>query len=183
MLKLKPLIIAAAALASMGAHASAWNLSLADFETQVSFTKQLSFTGSQAITYDFSYTGSSPVLLSLSLGETKLGSVRDINFTKISISDGSKTISLPAVPQSQTALAGGGYLTSTPGPVTFFALDAVPFQPHITLTLEGAAVGTGPITGSYDLSVMAVPVPEPETYALMLGGLGVFGLLRRRRVA
>jgi hypothetical protein len=31
-------------------------------------------------------------------------------------------------------------------------------------------------------AVVSVPVPEPETYALMLGGLGILGMVARRRV-
>lgn len=34
---------------------------------------------------------------------------------------------------------------------------------------------------AYTLSVDVTPVPEPETYALMLAGLGVVGFLARRR--
>jgi hypothetical protein len=30
--------------------------------------------------------------------------------------------------------------------------------------------------------VVSLPVPEPETYALMLGGLGLLGMVARRRV-
>ncbi|HWJ94783.1 MAG TPA: FxDxF family PEP-CTERM protein, partial [Telluria sp.] len=32
-------------------------------------------------------------------------------------------------------------------------------------------------------TTMAAPVPEPETYGMMLGGLGVLGFLARRRKA
>lgn len=31
-------------------------------------------------------------------------------------------------------------------------------------------------------AVVSLPVPEPETYALMLGGLGILGVVARRRV-
>jgi len=37
--------------------------------------------------------------------------------------------------------------------------------------------------GSFGGSVMLQPVPEPETYGMMLAGLGVVGLLARRRKA
>ena len=43
----------------------------------------------------------------------------------------------------------------------------------LTLTTAGIAFEVAAVT----------PVPEPETYALMLGGLGVLGLLARRRRA
>ena len=36
---------------------------------------------------------------------------------------------------------------------------------------------------SFGGAMMLMPVPEPETYGMMLGGLGVLGLLARRRKA
>jgi hypothetical protein len=43
----------------------------------------------------------------------------------------------------------------------------------------------GSATGSYELTLTAqgnlAPVPEPETYAMMLAGLGLMGLTARRR--
>jgi PEP-CTERM motif len=37
--------------------------------------------------------------------------------------------------------------------------------------------------GSFGGAAMLAPVPEPETYGMMLGGLGVLGFLARRRKA
>lgn len=49
------------------------------------------------------------------------------------------------------------------------------------LQVSGKMVsGTG---GSFGGTVMLAPVPEPETYGMMLAGLGVVGLLARRRKA
>ncbi len=67
-----------------------------------------------------------------------------------------------------------------------------------THTVTGLAVGRdyqvdvygwgdpmGTATGSYELTLTAqgnlAPVPEPETYAMMLAGLGLLGLTARRR--
>ncbi len=36
---------------------------------------------------------------------------------------------------------------------------------------------------SFGGAMMLMPVPEPETYGMMLGGLGVLGFLARRRKA
>lgn len=45
--------------------------------------------------------------------------------------------------------------------------------------VSGAAVGLN--GDSYSLTSALAPVPEPQTYALMLAGLGVIGFLARRR--
>lgn len=49
------------------------------------------------------------------------------------------------------------------------------------LQIFGTIVGT--IGGAYagTISAFAVPVPEPETYAMMLAGLGMIGFMVRRR--
>jgi len=41
--------------------------------------------------------------------------------------------------------------------------------------------GTGTSGGFYTLSSTVTPVPEPETYALLLAGLGAVGFVARRR--
>jgi len=46
------------------------------------------------------------------------------------------------------------------------------------LKVSGTAVGA---TASYGGNIVATPVPEPETYAMLLAGLGVVGFLARRR--
>lgn len=47
-------------------------------------------------------------------------------------------------------------------------------------TVTGNAVGSA--GGTYGMSLLAA-VPEPETYGMMLGGLGLIGLIARRRKA
>jgi hypothetical protein len=42
--------------------------------------------------------------------------------------------------------------------------------------------GTSPSgSGSYGVAAVLTPVPEPETYAMMLAGLGLMGFIARRR--
>jgi hypothetical protein len=45
--------------------------------------------------------------------------------------------------------------------------------------IAGVADGVG--GGNYTFSIAAAPVPEPETYGMLLAGLGVLGLIGRRR--
>jgi hypothetical protein len=51
------------------------------------------------------------------------------------------------------------------------------------LAVNGTADGAlgGSYGGVLGTQVVAAPVPEPETYALMLAGLGVLGFIARRR--
>jgi hypothetical protein len=49
------------------------------------------------------------------------------------------------------------------------------------LRVDGRLVGNA--GASFGGAVMLAPVPEPETYGMMLGGLGVLGFLARRRKA
>lgn len=78
------------------------------------------------------------------------------------------------------------------GPGGAFSFTSVLADPFETLTLStpllsaGAysltVVGTNtPSIGSYGGSIAVTPVPEPETYALMLAGLGVMGFVAARR--
>jgi hypothetical protein len=40
---------------------------------------------------------------------------------------------------------------------------------------------TGSLGGQYVFAVSTLPVPEPETYAMLLAGLGIIGAVARRR--
>lgn len=68
---------------------------------------------------------------------------------------------------------GGTALVSTDGPQLYSGSESVPVFKTGTFTLvqyQGS--------GSYSLTVTAVP--EPETYAMLLAGLGMIGIVVRR---
>jgi hypothetical protein len=48
-------------------------------------------------------------------------------------------------------------------------------------TLQFNLAGGGNYTGSYSISAVTTPVPEPETYGMMLFGLGLMGTIAVRR--
>lgn len=48
-------------------------------------------------------------------------------------------------------------------------------------TLQFNLAGGGNYTGSYSISAVTTPVPEPETYGMMLVGLGLMGTIAFRR--
>jgi hypothetical protein len=80
-------------------------------------------------------------------------------------------------------------LTGPGGPFNFAQINVDPFEiwtistPVLaigayTLTVSGSnSVGVGTYTGNLAIAT----VPEPETYALMLAGLGVVGFIAARR--
>jgi hypothetical protein len=75
----------------------------------------------------------------------------------------------------------GNTLTATPGSTFSFSTSNAAHQ----LTVEYVNLYTGWVPSSggsyYDLTVAAAPVPEPETFALMLAGLGLLGWMERRK--
>ena len=46
--------------------------------------------------------------------------------------------------------------------------------------VEGTADGVS--GGTYSFNVLTAPVPEPESYAMLLAGLGLMGAIARRRI-
>jgi hypothetical protein len=54
---------------------------------------------------------------------------------------------------------------------------------NYTFTVTGNASGSKGGSWGGQLNLVAVPVPEPETYALLLAGLGAVGFIARRRSA
>ena len=54
-----------------------------------------------------------------------------------------------------------------------------PSQRFLLVQVRGNMVSN--TSAAFGGAVMLAPVPEPETYGMMLGGLGILGLLARRR--
>ncbi|MET0321826.1 MAG: FxDxF family PEP-CTERM protein [Duganella sp.] len=76
-----------------------------------------------------------------------------------------------------SASLNGNFFTSSGN--GFYTLDPVLLGPgQLVLTITGEVTGAG---GSYGGNLNVLTVPEPETYGMMLGGLGLLGYMARRR--
>lgn len=69
-------------------------------------------------------------------------------------------------------------LVLTSGQLSFFGVEFDGKGPFV-LSLAGVADAGASYTGTYLVSA----VPEPATYAMLLGGLGLLGFMSRRRKA
>ena len=109
--------------------------------------------------------------------------------------------------RSRLAIAGAVRAVAATGGLTVLALASLPAQAayfaetrdavqiaastlrdHLAVTGDaGSFVAVGGVSQAPDAGALAptvaAPVPEPETYALLLAGLGVVGWAARRRAS
>jgi hypothetical protein len=76
-------------------------------------------------------------------------------------------------------LNGNAYSPVSTGAVEVW--DLTPTNVTGPLTLK--VIGTAGSNASYSGTLNLAPVPEPESYAMMLGALGALGFVVRRRAA
>ena len=97
-------------------------------------------------------------------GQTQQFNLPSINFTKVSLYSGdTEKASSSTSSFSFANLAGGNYTLKVTGNV------------------QGVGFGGTPAIGGALAQYQVTPVPEPETYAMLLAGLGVMGAIARRR--
>lgn len=162
----KPLL---ALLLSAGfiANANAYTVSLATDLTAGSFSKVYTFTVASG--YTASIYGTLVTTSGDFYGDT-YGSV----VSSISVS----SVSLATTTDTETGEIDGTDWTSTNSSWEFSASNLV--SGIYTLTITGTAYTDSTLGGSLTVSE-TLPVPEPETYGLMLLGLGVLGFITRRK--
>lgn len=103
-----------------------------------------------------------------------LASLADVEVSGISNNFGSFGITGGTIELFTSAGSKVGGISFASG-TTFDSLLAGDYK----FVISGTA--TGKLGGSYIVNAAVTPVPEPETYALLLGGLGVIGFVARRR--
>jgi hypothetical protein len=170
-MRLKSLVLATAlALSATGAFAEnlSFTIPLAGPSSGNNYTAGLDAVHVSAGAFEdtFTFTPSISGWLNGSLITTSFGTHDNINFTSASIN-------------------GISYVFSPTGPNEFaFSPVAYATGPLILKVFGVAgpllAAGTN-IAASYAGTVNVSAVPEPETYAMMLGGLGLIGFMAKRR--
>jgi len=162
-MKLK--LIAAAALFALANAATAATYSLGDLSVVDADPETYNVVGSFTDTFSFDLSLGSYVSADVVNTKVVVRNVvkSDITGLTLSVFDGS---------------VWTAYGSSVTDLVLNAATDTYKFQ--ITGTGVGS-LGKGAYQFSAYTAPVAAPVPEPETYALMLAGLGVVGFVARRR--
>ena len=156
-------VAAAAALVLAGASASAANLGVLDLSSGSSGFANTPISG--AFTDTFTFTLTTPSVLTGSVTSVVSGN-QDVDFGAISIAGPSGTFNFTLLNPDPFEF----WVTANPG----FVLGAGTYTLSLTGT-NSAAIG------SYGGNLAVSVVPEPQTLALLFGGLGMVGFLSRRR--
>ncbi|RZS58185.1 putative secreted protein with PEP-CTERM sorting signal [Sphaerotilus mobilis] len=115
-------------------------------------------------------------------------------FTVPGLSSVSPTLSISLTPSGPGQLLGMGS-SGVPATLTFFGFPVLGNLTNFSASFTGLTAGTYSVrlldsnnltnnpVASTNFSATVTAVPEPETYAMLLAGLGVVGALSRRRKA
>ena len=147
---------------SVGAQATTFNIGSLPIAPAV-YTNTASVSGSFTDIYNFVFPA---------LGATASGSAVSINISPILTIE---NITVSIFDSNNTLIAAGPSGSSS-------VLFDVPLLAGGSYFYSISGMATGQSGGFYSFIASAAPIPEPGTYALMLGGLaGLAFLVKRRR--
>lgn len=115
-----------------------------------------------------------------------LGSASALTTTAVSNESANLDLTGATVFLYKGTVGSGSFVSGFGFDSTSITASVTPLTAGLYYYLVSAAVGSGAVAGSYTLTSLVspvAPVPEPETYALMLAGLGAVGFMLRRRRA
>jgi hypothetical protein len=183
-MKLKPLAAAAAlALASLGASAQSLGASATVLcSNSTATTANAGYVSCQGPTSGNIAPGQTNTALFSGFGTFNLvGKSDDAGFGPFSANPGSGTSGSLSFDSPQTGFFVLG-IKGGPSYSLYLFNGGVAGISALNFDTQGIVKGNGSAGPSLShLALFAQPVPEPESYALMLAGLGVVGAIVRRR--
>jgi len=127
----------------------------------------------------FGFSGTTPTVSSGATQVLATGSL--VNGTFVNLPTNNNTAFVPSAEASVTfnqAAGKEGFFAAQP----FYNLASTAFTNTVsTVTPIPAGGGYTVANGGGNLNFLASPIPEPETYALLMAGLGILGLVARRQ--
>lgn len=204
------LVPVAAALLAFGSTAQAqWSYSFSDMGVNYTLTDYGGSSTNRTFsllldTRGYNHSGSDPSLAYLDSVNIKAWTGSDISFSMFAAPGATSAWSpvespISSGPVSNTGCdgSGGGFACAEAiskgtfavlsGSSYFFGFDVtLNSGSFLTSFYEGGHIGAGYANASgegssYGITSHVAPIPEPETYAMLLAGLGLLGFHARRR--